>query len=92
MKRFALIAASYFLACFSVNASDFTDTKVFADQGEAWAQYNVALMYFEGKVAPQDYAEAVKWYCKAAEQGYGGAQTNLGSMYCKQLINHTLYS
>ena len=28
-----------------------------------------------------DYAEAVKWYRKAAEQGYAGAQSALGVMY-----------
>ena len=28
-----------------------------------------------------DSAEAVKWYRKAAEQGYGQAQVNLASMY-----------
>ena len=32
---------------------------------------------------PQDYAEAVKWYRLAAEQGYADAQTNLGYMYEK---------
>jgi len=30
---------------------------------------------------PQDYAEAVRWYRKAAEQGHTRAQTNLGLMY-----------
>ena len=30
---------------------------------------------------PQDYAEAVKWYRKAAEQGYADAQLSLGFMY-----------
>ena len=29
---------------------------------------------------PQDYAEAVRWYRKAAEQGEATAQTNLGFM------------
>jgi TPR repeat protein len=29
----------------------------------------------------QDYAEAVRWYRKAAEQGHAEAQCNLGSMY-----------
>ncbi len=29
----------------------------------------------------QDYAEAVKWYRKAAEQGHATAQYNLGVMY-----------
>lgn len=30
---------------------------------------------------PQDYAEAEKWYRKAAEQGFAEAQANLGVMY-----------
>ncbi len=30
---------------------------------------------------PQDYAEAVKWYRLAAEQGDAGAQFSLGLMY-----------
>ena len=29
----------------------------------------------------QDYAEILKWYRKAAEQGYARAQHNLGMMY-----------
>jgi hypothetical protein len=41
----------------------------------------VGIMYFNGQGVPQDYAEAVKWYRKAADQGYAEAQTNLGFMY-----------
>lgn len=40
-----------------------------------------ALQYDNGRGVPQDYAEAVKWYRRAAEQGYAGAQNNLGFMY-----------
>ena len=39
------------------------------------------VMYDNGKGVPQDYAEAVKWYRLAAEQGYARAQYNLGLMY-----------
>ena len=38
-------------------------------------------MYELGEGVPQDYAEAVRWYRKAAEQGYAEAQNNLGLMY-----------
>ena len=38
-------------------------------------------MYFQGDGVPQDYAEAVKWYRKAAEQGDDVAQFKLGEMY-----------
>ena len=36
-----------------------------------------------GYYATQDYAEAVKWYRKAAERGDVTAQYNLGLMYYK---------
>ncbi len=38
-------------------------------------------MYSEGQGVPQDYAEAVKWFTKAAEQGHAKAQNNLGLMH-----------
>ena len=38
-------------------------------------------MYHEGRGVPQSDKEAVKWYQKAAEQGYADAQFNLGVMY-----------
>ena len=40
-----------------------------------------ASRYDNGRGVPQDDAEALKWYRKAAEQGYALAQTNLGFMY-----------
>ena len=38
-------------------------------------------MYASGRGVPEDDAEAVRWYRLAAEQGYAGAQLNLGLMY-----------
>ena len=35
-------------------------------------------MYDNGQGVPQDYKAAVKWYTLAAEQGFAGAQYNLG--------------
>lgn len=37
--------------------------------------------YYFGDGVEQDYAEAVKWYQKAAEQGYADAQYSLGYCY-----------
>ena len=39
------------------------------------------MMYHYGRGVPQDDLEAVKWFRKAAEQGYAKAQKNLGWMY-----------
>jgi TPR repeat protein len=42
-----------------------------ADRGDAQAQYKLAFMFERGRGAPQDQAEAVKWFRKAARQGQG---------------------
>ena len=55
-----------------------------AEQGDAFAQYNLGLMYDQGLGVPQDYKEAVKWYRLAAEQGYADAQTNLDALSKKK--------
>jgi len=52
-----------------------------AEQGDAWGQSNLGVMYELGQGVPQDYAEAVRWYRAAAEQGKAWAQSNLGAMY-----------
>ena len=43
--------------------------KPLAEQGDASAQSNLAVLYREGRGVLQDDAEAVKWYRLAAEPG-----------------------
>ena len=62
-------------------ATAFKEFAALAEQGDADAQYNLALMYDNGHGVPQDYKQAVKWSTKAAEQGNAKAQSNLGTMY-----------
>ena len=38
-------------------------------------------MYAKGQGVPQDYAEAVKWFRKAGDQGYDSAMPMLGISY-----------
>jgi TPR repeat protein len=38
-------------------------------------------MYMKGYGVPQDYGEAVRWYRRAADQGYARAQHSLAFMY-----------
>jgi len=45
------------------------------------AQFSLGVMYDKGQGVKQDYAEAVKWYRKAAELGSSASQFNLGVMY-----------
>ena len=54
-----------------------------AAQGDAAAQYNLGLMYDEGRGVTRDDAQAVNWYRKAADQGDANAQNNLGFMYAE---------
>ena len=54
-----------------------------AIKGDATAQYNLGVMYYEGKGVRQDYAAASQWYRLAADQGYALAQSNLGVLYVK---------
>ncbi len=49
-----------------------------AEQGNAKAQYGLALMYGKGLGVRQDYAKALQWWRKAAKQCDAGAQYNLG--------------
>ncbi len=44
-------------------------------------EHHLGQMYFNGDGLPQDYAEAVRWFRRAAEQGFTEAQYNLGQMY-----------
>ncbi len=52
-----------------------------AEAGDAEAQTALAGLYFAGQGAPEDAAEAVRWYRRAAEQGDAVAQLNLGDLY-----------
>ena len=52
-----------------------------AEQGDAEAQCNLGVMYYEGIGVPQYYEEAIKWYRLAAEQRHERAQFNLEMMH-----------
>ena len=47
----------------------------YAEQGDAFAQYSLGIMYKEGTGVPQNDTEAVKWFRKAAEQSDSARQT-----------------
>jgi TPR repeat protein len=46
-----------------------------ADQGIAYAQAELGAAYDLGQSVPKDHAQALMWFRKAAEQGYGCDQT-----------------
>lgn len=49
------------LAAGSAQADNVADTRALAEQGNAKAQYNLGVMYANGRGVPQDDAKAAKW-------------------------------
>jgi len=89
-RGLALLVAG--LACLSlvsgqetkVSASEsLTSLRARAEKGDIDAQFNLGVMYYQGRGVTQDYVEAARWFRKAAEQENAGAQFNLGVMYAK---------
>ena len=70
----ALIALGLKQAAWAANVLDFRETLQAAERGDAHAQALLGEMYEKGRGVRQDYAEAVKWFRQAAEQGHAVAQ------------------
>jgi TPR repeat protein len=51
-----------------------------AARGNAYAQFNLGMMYKEGDGVPQDDVVACRWLERAARKGLAFAQNHLGSM------------
>ena len=49
---------------------DFKSLKALAEKGDARAQCELGIRYGYGLGVPEDDKEAVKWFRKAAEQGF----------------------
>jgi len=45
------------------------------------AQYSLGIQYWYGNGVPQSYPEALRWFLKAAEQGFTDAQYRAAQMY-----------
>ncbi len=52
-----------------------------AELGDPYEQVALATRYATGEDTPQNYAIALHWFLKAAEQGHVGAQDTLGAYY-----------
>jgi len=49
------------------------------------------VLYRNGNGVKQDYAEAMRWFQRSAEQDHSSAQANLGRMYEKGLASKQDY-
>jgi len=63
------------------SASDLEGLRRLAEQGDSTAQRALGARYATGQDAPQDYAEATRWFTQAAEQGNVIAQAALAAYY-----------
>jgi TPR repeat protein len=53
---------------------------VLAKNGDAKAQYNVGMIYANGKGVKKDVPQAMEWYEKAAQQGNASAAYNYNNL------------
>lgn len=58
--------------------SEFERNLRLAEKGDADAQYNLGVFYYNGEGVHRNYEEAVKWWGKAAEQRHVEAEYYLG--------------
>lgn len=65
-------------AAFADSLSDLTSA---ARQGDAEAQYRLALGYLTGRDVEKDLFKAREWAWKSSDQGHPGGQTVLGVLY-----------
>ena len=69
---------------------DLSQLKRSAEEGDADAMFNLGLKYENGQGLKQDYAEAIRWFRKAAELGNADSQNNLAWLYATCKDSHYL--
>jgi TPR repeat protein len=57
-------------------AATFEDVRTCTEQGNAFAQSNLGVMYDNGDGVPEDHVLAYMWFNLSAAQGNEGAQGN----------------
>jgi TPR repeat protein len=59
----------------------FEEIRAKAEAGDAASQYELGVRYYNGNGVAKDFAEAAKWYRKAADQRLAVAQGSLAACY-----------
>lgn len=80
MRKLALILFFLLLSTVNTFADNLDTLKQQAEAGDMDAQFNLALEYW-GDFEKREYAAAIPWLLKAAEQGHDQAAYYLGSAY-----------
>ena len=77
----AIVSAVWFEGCARNGEEVVRGHQAAAEQGDAEAQYSLAVLYANGEGVEQDSEAAARWFHAAAEQGNEGAPFNLGVLY-----------
>ena len=59
----------------------YAELKPLSKDGDRIAQFYMGKMYYSGQGVKKDWAVAIDYYKKSADQGFSKAQNNLGMMY-----------
>ena len=59
----------------------FDELRQLAEGGDTFAQYSLGSRYHNGEGVPQDDVQAMRWFERAADQGYAAAQATAGAYY-----------
>lgn len=62
-------------------ATTFEDLRKLAEGGDPYAQWMLGTRYHNGEGIPQDDVQAMRWFVRAADQGYADAQATAGAYY-----------
>lgn len=85
------IGTVFLLMPFMLNATDFTEMKQHAENGDITAQFIVGYSYSlgefrDGTIIEKNDTEALRWIKLSAEGGFSYAQFHLGGMYNQGII------
>jgi len=85
LKKFVVVLL--FLLPMIILAQDEKGTldsyRVAAKRGDPVAEFNVGLIFYEGRGVPKDYEKALKWFRLASKKGHPAAQYYLGLSFDK---------
>lgn len=84
MSKRTTILVTCALWCGGCASTELARLERSAQQGNADAQWGLAVKHHRGVGAAQDTAKAFRWFSEAAERGHAGAQTILGTAYYGQ--------
>ncbi len=76
-----LLCVAMLLSGAAVSAANIAQLRQQAEAGDAQAQFQLAESYYRGEGTARNYAQALKWYRTAAENGHAKAQYQMGYLH-----------